>query len=71
MLLNKFKRWVLLVYGLNVILHWFVLHLLLRLLFLVCFVIGETLVLTTAGKLGLGFLIFFVKGMYVLISLLT
>ena len=38
MLLNKLKRWVLLVYGLNVILPWFVLHLLLGLTFLRWFV---------------------------------
>ena len=71
MLLNKLKRLVLLVYVLNVILPWFVLHLLLGLLFHGCFVIGGTLVLTTVGKSGLVFLTFFVKGMHVLISLLT
>jgi len=71
MLLNKLKRWVLLVYGLNVILPWFVLHVLLGLMFLRCFVIGVTLVLTTLGKSGLEFLTFFVKGMHALICLLT
>jgi len=49
---------------------WFVLHLLLELMFLGCFVIGGTLVLITVGKLGLGFLTFFMKGVHVLISLL-
>jgi len=71
MLLNKLKRWVLLVYGLNAILPWFVLHLLLGLMFLGCFVIGGTHVLIIARKLGLGFLTIFVKEILVLISLLT
>ena len=55
-------------YGLNMILHWFVLRLLLGLMFRECFVIDEILVLITLGKSGLGLLIFFVKGMCVLIS---
>ena len=59
--LKKLKRWVLLVYGLNVILPWFVLHLLLGLMFLGFFVIGGTLALITMGKSSLGFLIFFMK----------
>ena len=71
MLLKKLKRWILLIYDLNVILPWFVLHLVLGLMFLGCFVIGETLVLITVGKSDLGFLTFFVKGIHVLISLLS
>jgi len=51
----------------NVILLWFVLCLLLGQMFLGCFVIDEILVLITVTKLGLGLLIFFVKGMCVLI----
>jgi len=62
MLLKKLKRWVLLVYGLNVILPWFVLHLLLRLMFIGFFVIGGTLVLITVEKSGFRFFTFFVKG---------
>ena len=54
--------------GLNVILPWFVLCLLLRLMFCGCFVIDEIRVLITVGKSGLELLIFFVKGMCVLIS---
>jgi len=50
----------------NVILLWFVLRLLLGQMFLRCFVIDEILVLITVGKLGLGLLIFFVKGMRVI-----
>jgi len=69
MLLNKFKRWVLLVYDLNVILSWFVLHFLLGLMLLGCF--SGTLVLTTMRISRLGFPTFFVKGMHVLINLLT
>jgi len=67
--LKKLKRWVLLVYGLNVILPWFVLHLLIGLMFLEFFVIGGTLALIIVGKSGLGFLTFFVKGVHVLTSL--
>jgi len=47
-----------------------VLHLLLELLLRGCFVINEILVLITMRKSGLGLLIFFVKRMYVRISLL-
>jgi len=54
-------------YGLNVILSWFVLCLLLGLMFCGCFVIDEILVLNTVGKSSLGLLIFFVKGMHMLI----
>jgi len=54
--------------GLNVILSWFVLRLLLGLVFRGCFVIDGILVLITVEKLSLGLLIFFVKGMCVLIS---
>ena len=51
---------------------WFMLHLLLGLMFLGCFVISGILVLTTVRKSGFGFLTLFVKGMHVrLISLLT
>jgi len=49
----------------NVIQLWFVLHLLLGLMFLGCFVIDGILVLITVRKLGLGLLIFFVKEMCV------
>ena len=68
MLWRKLKRWGLLIvmYGLNVIMSWFVLRLLLGLMFYECFVIDEILVLITMGKSGLGFLI--LKGMCVLIS---
>jgi len=52
----------------NVILLWFVLCLLLGQMFLGYFVIDEILVLITMGKSGLGLLIFFVKGMRVLVS---
>jgi len=55
-------------YDLNVILPWFVLHLLLRLMFCGCFVIDEILILTTMGKSGLRLLIIFVKETHVLIS---
>jgi len=55
-------------YGFNVILPWFVLFLLLGLMFRGCFVIYGILVLIIVGKSGLGLLIFFVKGMRVLIS---
>ena len=71
MLLNKLKRWVLLVDGLDVILSWFVLHFLPWLMFIGCSVIGVTLVLTTVKKSGLGFLTFFVKGMHVVINFVT
>jgi len=52
----------------NVTLPWFVLRLLLGQMFLGCFIIDEILVLITVEKSGLGLLIFFVKGMHVLIS---
>jgi len=52
----------------NVTLHWFVLRLLLGQMFLGCFVIDGILVLITVEKSGLWLLIFFVKGMCVLIS---
>ena len=68
MLWRKLKRWGLLMYGLNVVLPWFVLHLFLGLMFCGCFVIDGILVLIIMGKSGLGLLIFFVKGMRVLIS---
>jgi len=54
-------------FDLNVILSWFVLNLLLRLMF--CgFVIDKILVLIIVGQSGLGLLIFFVRGMHVRIS---
>jgi len=68
MLWRELKRWGLLMYGLNVILPWFVLHLVLGLTFRGCFVIDEILVLISVGKSGLGLLLFFLKGMCVLIS---
>ena len=68
MLRRKLKRWGLLMSSLNVILSWFVLRLLLGLMFCGCFVIDGILVLITVGKSGLGLLIFFMKGMRVLIS---
>ena len=68
MLWRKLKKWDLLMSGLNMILIWFVLRLLLGLMFRVCFVIDEILVLISVGQLGLGLLIFFVKRMCVLIS---
>ena len=71
MLWRKLKRWILIMYGLNVILPWLVVHLLLRQMFLDCFVIDGILVLITVGKLVLRLLIFFVKGMCVGISWLT
>ena len=43
---RKFKRWDLLMSGLNVILPWFVLCLLLRLMFCRCFVIDRIVVIT-------------------------
>ena len=46
----------------------FVMRLLLRLMFCGCFGINEILVLIFVGQSGLGLLIFFVKGMRVLIS---
>ena len=56
-------------FGLNVILPLSVMCLLLGLmLFCGCVIIDEILVLITVGKSGLGLLIFFVKGMRVLIS---
>jgi len=55
-------------YGLNVILPWFVLRLLLGLMFRRCFVIDEIFDLITVGKSSLWLLILFVKGMRVLIS---
>ena len=54
--------------GWNVILLWFVLRLLLGQMFLGCFRIDGILVLITVGKSSLGLLIFFVKGMCMLIS---
>jgi len=54
--------------GWNVTLPWFVLRLLLGRMFLGCFVIDEIFVLIIVEKSGLGLLIFFVKGMCVLIS---
>ena len=66
--MEEAQRWRILMYDLNVILPWFVLHLLLGVMFYGCFVIDEILVLITVGKSGLGLLIFFVKGMRVLIS---
>ena len=71
MSLKELKRWVLVVYDLNMILPWFVLHLLLGLTFLEFFVIGEILGLISVGKSSLLFLTYFMKGMHVLISLLT
>jgi len=55
-------------YGLNVILLWFVMRLLLGLMFRGGFVIDGILVLINVEKSGLGLLIFFVKGMHVLVS---
>jgi len=52
----------------NVTLFWFVLRLLLRQMFIGCFVIDEILILITMEKSCLGLLIFFVKGMRVLIN---
>jgi len=49
------------VYDLNVILSWFVLHLLLGLMFHGCFLNNDILVLITVRKSGLGLLIFFVR----------
>jgi len=46
---RKLKTWGLLMYDLNVILPWFVLHLLLGLMFRGCFVIDRILVLITVG----------------------
>ena len=68
MLCRKLKRWSLLMSGLNVILHWFVLRLRLGLIFRRWFIIDEILVLITIGKLGLGLFIFFMKKMHVLIN---
>ena len=68
MLWRKLKRWDLLMYDLNVIMPWFVLNLLQGLTFCGCFIIDEILVLIIVEKSGLGLLIFFVKGMCVLIS---
>jgi len=68
MLWRKLKSWVLLMSGWNVTLPCFVLRLLLGQMFLRCFVIDEILVLITVEKSGLRLLIFFVKGMRVLIS---
>jgi len=53
---------------LNVILPWFVLSLLLGLMFRGCFIFDEIFILIIVGKSGLGLLIFFVKGMFLLIS---
>jgi len=68
MLWKKFNIWDLLMYDLNVILSWFVLCLLLELLFRGCFIIDGILVLIIVRESCLGLLIFFVKGMHVLIS---
>ena len=65
---EEIKIWDLLMYGLNVIMSWFVLHLLLGLLFRGCFVINEIFVLIIMEKSGLWLLIFFVKRMCALIS---
>ena len=65
---RKLKKWDLLMSNLNVILPWFVPRLLLGLMFRRCFVIDRILVLIFVGQSGLGLLIFFVKGMRVLIS---
>jgi len=59
--MEEAQRWGLLMSDLNVIFPWFVLHLLLGLMF-------RLLVLIIVGKSDLGLLIFFVKGMRVLIS---
>jgi len=56
---------------LNVILYWFVLCLLLRLIFCGCFVIDGILVLITVGKSDLGLLIFFVKEMHACVDKLV
>jgi len=66
--MEEAQRWGLLMSGLNVILSWFVLRLLLELMFHGCLVINEILVLITMGKSSLRLLIFFVKGLHVLIS---
>jgi len=68
MLWRKLKSWDLLMFGWNVIFPWFVMRLLLGQMFIGCFVIDGILVLITVEKSGLGLLIFFVKGMRVLIS---
>jgi len=68
MLLRKLRSWDLLMFGWNVTRSWFVLRLLLGQMFLWCFVIDWILVLITVEKSSLGLLIFFVKGMCVLIS---
>jgi len=47
--------------GLNVIMLWFMMRLLLGLMFHGCFVINEILVLIIVGKSGSGLLIFFMK----------
>jgi len=47
---RKLKSWVLLMSGWNVTLHWFVLRLLPRQMFLGCFVIDEILVLIIVEK---------------------
>ena len=54
MLWRKLKKWDLLMSGLNVILPWFVLRLLLGLMFRGCFIIDGILVLIFVGQLGLG-----------------
>jgi len=59
--MEKLKNWGLLMFGLSVILPWFVLRLLLRLMFRGCFVINEIFVLIIVEKSGLGLLISFVK----------
>ena len=50
MLWRKLKRWGLLMYGWNVILPWFVLHLLLGLMFRECFIIDGIFVLITVWE---------------------
>ena len=69
--LKKLKRWLFLIYGLNVILPWFVILLLLGLLFLRFFIIGGKNVLIIMGKSNLRFLTFCVKAMLLLTNLLT
>ena len=56
--IEQAQKMVLLVYDLNVILPWFVLHLLLWLMFIGCFVICGILVLITVWKSSLGFRVF-------------
>ena len=53
MLWRKLKRWSLLMFGLNMILPWFVLRLLVWLMFRECFIIDGILVFITVGKSSL------------------